>query len=78
LPVIDIVAENTWADSPEELTAMRQAHAGFVEASPAREALFANGSGHYVMRDRPQLVTEAVERMVKWVRVKHPDSPTMK
>ena len=27
LPVIDIVAENTWADSPAELTAMRQAHA---------------------------------------------------
>lgn len=78
LPVIDIVAENTWADSPQELTAMRQAHEQFVAASPAREALFARGSGHYVMRDRPQLVIDAVERMVKWVRVKHPEPPTMK
>ena len=78
LPVIDIVAENTWADSPQELTAMRQAHAEFVAASPAREALFAQGSGHYVMRDRPQLVIDAVERMVKWVRAKHPDPPIMK
>ena len=70
LPVIDIVAEKTWADTPEELAAMRRAHADFVAASPAREAVFANGSGHYVMRDRPELVIDAVERMVKRVSAK--------
>ena len=70
LPVIDIVAEKTWADTPEELAAMRRAHAEFVAASPAREAVFASGSGHYVMRDRPEVVIDAVERMVKRVRKK--------
>jgi pimeloyl-ACP methyl ester carboxylesterase len=67
LAVIDIVAEKTWADTPEELAAMRRAHADFVAASAAREAVFADGSGHYVMRDRPQIVIDAVERMVKKV-----------
>ena len=70
LPVIDIVAEKTWADTPEELAAMRRAHADFVAASPAREAVFAQGSGHYVMHDRPQVVIDAVERMVKRVSPK--------
>jgi pimeloyl-ACP methyl ester carboxylesterase len=70
LPVIDIVAEKTWADTPEELASMRRAHADFVAASPAREAVFASGSGHYVMRDRPEVVIDAVERMVKRVREK--------
>lgn len=74
LPLIDIVAENTWADSPEELAAMRRAHADFVAASPAREAVFANGSGHYVMRDRPELVIDAVERMVQRVRPQGPQA----
>jgi pimeloyl-ACP methyl ester carboxylesterase len=78
LPVIDIVAEKTWADSPEELTGMRRAHADFVAASPTREAVFANGSSHYVMRDRPELVVDAIERMVKRVRVKHADTPATK
>jgi pimeloyl-ACP methyl ester carboxylesterase len=68
LPVIDIVAEHSWAQEPEELAAMRRAHADFVAASPAREAVFASGSGHYVMRDRPDLVIDAVIRMVQRVR----------
>jgi pimeloyl-ACP methyl ester carboxylesterase len=68
LPVIDIVAEKTWVDSPEEVSSMRKVHADFVAASPAREAVFATGSSHYVMRDRPDLVTAAIEKMVKRVR----------
>ncbi|HEY0307373.1 MAG TPA: alpha/beta hydrolase [Acidobacteriaceae bacterium] len=68
LPVIDIVAEKTWVDTPDELTAMRKAHADFVAASPAREAVFAKGSGHYVMRDRPDLVIAAIDRMVEKVK----------
>jgi hypothetical protein len=57
---------------------MRRAHADFVAASPTREAVFANGSSHYVMRDRPELVVDAIERMVKRVRVKHADTPATK
>jgi pimeloyl-ACP methyl ester carboxylesterase len=68
LPVIDIVAEKTWVDSPEEVAAIRREHAAFVAAAAAREAVFAHGSGHYVMRDRPRLVLDAVARMVDRVR----------
>jgi pimeloyl-ACP methyl ester carboxylesterase len=68
LPVIDIVAERTWVDSPDELATMRHVHASFVAASPAREAVFASGSGHYVMRDRPEVVISAVARMVEHLR----------
>ena len=68
LPVIDIVAEKTWVEPPEEVAAMRKEHAAFVAASPAREAVFARGSGHYVMHDRPDLVIEAISRLVGGIR----------
>jgi pimeloyl-ACP methyl ester carboxylesterase len=68
LPTIDIVAERPWVEAPDEVAAMQRAHASFVAASPAREAVFASGSGHYVMRDRPDLVIDAIARMVQRVR----------
>jgi pimeloyl-ACP methyl ester carboxylesterase len=64
LPVIDIVAENSWGDSDEERAAMKRAHAAFVAASPARAALQATGSSHYVMRDQPALVIDAIARLL--------------
>jgi pimeloyl-ACP methyl ester carboxylesterase len=68
LPVIDIVAEHSWAKTPEDADAMRRVHSAFVQASRAREAVFAGGSSHYVMRDRPDLVIDAIKRMVERIR----------
>ena len=68
LPVIDIVAEHTWVESPEEIAAMRRAHASFVAASPSREAVFAADCGHFVMKDRPSLVVDAVSRLIDRLR----------
>ncbi len=68
LPVIDITAEHTWVDTPDELAAMRRAHAAFVAASPNREGIFAKGSGHYVFKDQPNVVTEAILRMISKIR----------
>jgi pimeloyl-ACP methyl ester carboxylesterase len=68
LPVIDITAEHTWVDAPDELAAMRRAHSDFVAASPNRVAIFAEGSGHYVSRDRPELVIDAVVHLVSEIR----------
>lgn len=70
LPVIDIVAERTWVDSPEEVAAIRRAHTAFVETSGAREAVFARGCGHYVMRDQPDLVVEATVRLIDRLRAR--------
>ena len=69
LPTIDIVAEHSWGATPAQNDAMRRVHAEFVSAAPeSREAVLAEGSGHYVMRDRPDVVLDAIARMVARVR----------
>jgi pimeloyl-ACP methyl ester carboxylesterase len=68
LPTIDIVAERSWGDTDEDNAAMRRVHAAFVAASPARAAMLATGSGHYVMRDQPELVIDAITRMLRTIR----------
>ena len=68
LPVIDITAQHTWVDAPDELAAMRRAHAAFVAVSHNRDGIFAKGSGHYVFKDQPDLVTEAMLRMISKIR----------
>jgi pimeloyl-ACP methyl ester carboxylesterase len=68
IPTIDISAERTWVDAPEDVEAFRQAHRDFVAASPEREAVFARDSGHHVMHDRPDVVLEAITRVVAKVR----------
>jgi pimeloyl-ACP methyl ester carboxylesterase len=64
LPIVDVVAETSWAETPQEREAMRAAHAAFAAASPAREAVYAEGSGHNVMHDRADVVIAAIARMV--------------
>jgi pimeloyl-ACP methyl ester carboxylesterase len=64
LPIIDITAEHTWVDAPDELRAMRRAHSEFVAASPNRVPIFAEGSGHYVSRDRPNIVIDAILHLI--------------
>ena len=64
MPVIDIVAERSWVSTPEALEAWQRAHEAFVAESPAREAVFASGSGHNVMRDRPEVVLDAIRQMI--------------
>jgi pimeloyl-ACP methyl ester carboxylesterase len=68
LPIVDIVAEKTWVQTPEEVAALRREHAAFVAASPAREAVFATGSGHFVMRDQPELVLDAISQLIDRLR----------
>ena len=70
IPTIDIAAERTWIDEPEDVEAFRRAHEDFVAASPAREAVFARDSGHHVMHDRPDVVLDAISRVVAKVRAR--------
>lgn len=67
LPVIDITAEHTWVDEPDELAAMRRAHSEFVAASPNRVSVFAEGSGHYISRDKPGIVIDSVLRLISQI-----------
>jgi pimeloyl-ACP methyl ester carboxylesterase len=68
MPVVDIVAERTWLDEPEDVKAFRKAHRDFVAASPQRQSIFAEGSGHHVMHDRPDVVLDALARVTATVR----------
>jgi hypothetical protein len=68
LPLVDIVAEITWVSTADEIASMRREHASFVAESAAREAVVATGSGHYVMRDRPDLVLDAAGRLIDRIR----------
>jgi pimeloyl-ACP methyl ester carboxylesterase len=68
MPIVDIVAEHTWLDAPADVRALRQAHRDFVAASPHREAVLAAASGHHVMHDQPDVVLEAVARIIAMVR----------
>jgi pimeloyl-ACP methyl ester carboxylesterase len=70
IPTIDIAAERTWIDEPEDVEAFRRAHEDFVAASPAREAVFARDSSHHVMHDRPDVVLDAISRVVAKVRAR--------
>jgi pimeloyl-ACP methyl ester carboxylesterase len=64
IPTIDIAAERTWVDDPKDVKAFRRAHEDFVAASSEREAVFARDSGHHVMHDRPDVVLDAITRVV--------------
>jgi pimeloyl-ACP methyl ester carboxylesterase len=65
LEVVDIVAEHSWASNAADAQAMRDAHAAFVRGSRARRSVFAAGSSHDVMRDRPELIVDAVKDLAR-------------
>ncbi|GHB42472.1 hypothetical protein GCM10007094_34660 [Pseudovibrio japonicus] len=68
LPVIDILAETSWLKDPQLVKEQRKIHADFVAASPTRSSLIAKGSGHNVMKDKPEYVVDAVTQMLEQVR----------
>ncbi len=68
IPAMDITVEHPTVDSQEELAAYHRAHSSFVAGSPFRTGVFAAGSTHFVIRDRPNLVIDTVVRLVKQVR----------
>ena len=67
LPFIDITAETTWLTAPADVAHVRKIHRDFVAQSAARSSVFAAGSSHNVMGDRPKLVVDAVTEMVEHV-----------
>jgi pimeloyl-ACP methyl ester carboxylesterase len=64
LPIIDIVAENG-QDNPTSKQIWRDAHVTFTANNPHRDYILAIGSSHKVMRDKPDLVVEAILKMLE-------------
>ncbi|MDQ6481288.1 alpha/beta hydrolase [Dyadobacter sp. LHD-138] len=63
VPVIDILAENPPWESAEELRLWRLAHEQFVAKASNRKLINSKGTGHYIMRDKPEFVIDIVANM---------------
>jgi pimeloyl-ACP methyl ester carboxylesterase len=64
LPVIDIRAETGDAASEATAEAVMAHHRQFVTSGANRRLVVAEGSGHQVMNDRPDVVIEAIAGLV--------------
>ena len=67
LPIIDIVAEKG-QDSAENTQMWRDGHARFTANHAHREPILAVGSSHKVMVDKPDLVVDAILKMLEQTR----------
>ena len=65
VPVVDIVAKHPPFASPRDVADWQRAHRRFVAAAPNRQLVTATGSGHYVMRDRPQLLVRTIAQFYR-------------
>jgi pimeloyl-ACP methyl ester carboxylesterase len=70
IPVIDIVAETPPWKTAKENAQWHQAQKQFVAGSPSRKLIMAIGSGHYIMRDKPELVIKTITQLYKTAQVK--------
>ena len=60
-----------YPETPEKIEAVRRTRDEFVAASPKRRAVFAGRSGPDVMRDRPEIVLDAIGEVVAAVHKEH-------
>jgi pimeloyl-ACP methyl ester carboxylesterase len=60
IPITDIVAERTPFEGTRDAKRWKMCHTQFVAASPKRKGITAYGSGHYIHREKPDLVLDAI------------------
>jgi pimeloyl-ACP methyl ester carboxylesterase len=60
IPVIDLVSEHPPFSDSGDVTRWKECHRQFVSAQPNRQGITAHGSGHYIYRDNPSLVIDAI------------------
>ena len=64
VPMVVITAGNPWWPTEQGGKAYRAAHENIVHDNPHRSLMVAEGSGHYVTADRPDVVVSAVRGIV--------------
>ena len=72
IPVTVIVSEHPPLATPAENALWIKDHANFASAAANRNFIVAKNSGHFVMTDRPDLVSQAVVTAINQVRQKLP------
>ncbi len=60
IPAIDLVSPIQRHHTDEEWKLLRKTHQDFVDAQPNRNGIVALGSGHYIFKDNPGLVINAI------------------
>jgi pimeloyl-ACP methyl ester carboxylesterase len=60
IPVIDLVSDHPPFSSDADISRWKECHRMFVAAAPNRLGIKANGSGHYIYKDKPFLVIQAI------------------
>ena len=64
IPIVVLSAGEPWWGREEIVAAWRESHAEIAAAREARELIVAEGSGHRIPEDRPDVVVDAVLRIV--------------
>jgi pimeloyl-ACP methyl ester carboxylesterase len=60
IPVIDLVSENPPFSNNADIARWKECHRHFAKAQSNREGITAYGSGHYIFKDNPPLVTHVI------------------
>ena len=60
IPVIDLVSEHPPFSNKADIARWKDCHKQFVNAQPNREGITAYGCGHYIFKDNPPLVIDAI------------------
>ena len=68
IPITVIVSEHPPFPTPADDALWTQDHVDFTHAAANRTMMIAKGSGHIVMSDRPDVVSQAVIAAVEQVR----------
>lgn len=71
IPLIVISAGNPWWPTEEKNKIWRASHESIVAGHPNRSLVVAEGSGHVVMADRPDIVLSAIQDMVVKIQKSH-------
>jgi len=70
IPVLLITAGKPWWPTRKESDAYRAGHESIVGGAPNRSLVVAEGSGHNIPGERPDVVTAAIERLISSIRLK--------
>lgn len=62
IPVIDLVSGRPPFDNAEDIEDWRHCHSEFVKAAANREGITAHDCGHYIYKDNPALVINAITK----------------
>ncbi|WP_250628246.1 alpha/beta fold hydrolase [Pinirhizobacter soli] len=60
IPIIDLVSDHPPFSSDADISRWKECHRTFVDAAPNRLGIKASGTGHYIYRDNPLLVIQAI------------------